>query len=409
MELSKLQLQCVDDIMSWFNGSNTKQTFILSGVAGSGKTTLIAHIRNLLSKNIKIAFGAYTGKASSVLRSKLQKFNINRFEDDSISTIHALIYEPPLDDDLDINEMKWILKSDLEFDFLIIDECSMIPKKIYDELLSFNKKILFVGDAFQLPSVDDTFNLLSGPIDFKLHEVHRFALENPLTKISIMAREEGYVPHGRYGEFVIKVRPNDPLITKFIDNIKDFENTIILCGFNKTRIDLNQKIRARKKIHGIPQTGERIICLKNNRHAKRCPIYNGVIGTLKSITENFDHYRVSVKIDGEDQFYHGSISKKVFNNEKPEMNEYIFVEDEDDNVDNVYNHYSNQNRTLKKRKIYLDCFDFASAATVHKSQGSEFNHVLLIEQVCSYWSGDLWNRWLYTGITRSRNELLIVR
>jgi len=47
MELSKLQEQCLDDIMSWYlSGSRSNQTFILSGIAGSGKTTLISYLRS---------------------------------------------------------------------------------------------------------------------------------------------------------------------------------------------------------------------------------------------------------------------------------------------------------------------------------------------------------------------------
>ena len=63
----------------------------------------------------------------------------------------------------------------------------------------------------------------------------------------------------------------------------------------------------------------------------------------------------------------------------------------------------------KKKRRYLDCFDFGYALTVHKSQGSEWDNVMVIEQPCKYWSGRDWNRWLYTAVTRAKNRLLIVR
>jgi molybdopterin-guanine dinucleotide biosynthesis protein len=69
MELSPDQQSCFDAIMSWYSDSGN---FIsLGGFSGTGKTTLISHLRNALPASTRIAFVAFTGKAASVLRSQL--------------------------------------------------------------------------------------------------------------------------------------------------------------------------------------------------------------------------------------------------------------------------------------------------------------------------------------------------
>jgi ATP-dependent exoDNAse (exonuclease V) alpha subunit len=55
-----------------------------------------------------------------------------------------------------------------------------------------------------------------------------------------------------------------------------------------------------------------------------------------------------------------------------------------------------------------DRFDRGYALTVHKSQGSQARRVILFEQKSRLWEGDLYRRWLYTAVTRAREELLIV-
>jgi ATP-dependent exoDNAse (exonuclease V) alpha subunit len=55
-----------------------------------------------------------------------------------------------------------------------------------------------------------------------------------------------------------------------------------------------------------------------------------------------------------------------------------------------------------------DRFDRGYALTVHKAQGSQARKVILFEQKSRLWSGDGYRRWLYTAVTRAREELLIV-
>ena len=53
---------------------------------------------------------------------------------------------------------------------------------------------------------------------------------------------------------------------------------------------------------------------------------------------------------------------------------------------------------------YRDVFDYGYAITVHKSQGSEYNNVLLIDDWPPHKD---YNRWLYTAVTRAKKKIII--
>ncbi len=153
--------------------------FNLLGSAGSGKTTLIVDLMSYLLKNKyikKIAMTAPTNKAVNILQTKLEPYFEDLMELNKISenkmhieflTIHRLLsYEG----DYDINGNKIFVKKKKnimdQYDIIVIDECSMIPKdlliNIFNELrnLSHSIKIIFLGDPCQLLAVNEHSNLL---------------------------------------------------------------------------------------------------------------------------------------------------------------------------------------------------------------------------------------------------------
>jgi exodeoxyribonuclease-5 len=86
--LTDEQNKAIHLIKKWFSTSDCYNPFILAGLAGTGKTTIIKHITDELNiKDFQIRYCAFTGKASMVMRSKGMQ----------ASTIHSLIYEPITD------------------------------------------------------------------------------------------------------------------------------------------------------------------------------------------------------------------------------------------------------------------------------------------------------------------------
>ena len=111
-----------------------------------------------------------------------------------------------------------------------------------------------------------------------------------------------------------------------------------------------------------------------------------MLGVIMNISpKDDDWYKAEIMMDGEEDVYEGLIYRKQFSS-KEAIN------------------FTN-NRYLTK---IGDLFDFGYALTVHKAQGSQAKRVILFEERFSKMTDDEWRRWLYTGVTRAEEELLIV-
>lgn len=385
MKLSTDQQLALDALLSWYKDKNRSQFITLGGYAGTGKTTLISILRDKLhkeSKKLKVAYVSYTGKASRVLLNTLKEQNTLR-EKDSVGTIHSLMYSPIENKNNEI--IGWELKDEIKCDLVIVDEASMVDSAIWSDLLSFKKPVIAVGDHGQLPPIRGKFNLMRKP-QLKLEEIHRQAKDDPIIQMSILARTKGEIPHGVYGDFARKVERTDSDSREFIENLLQAYNkdTLVLCGYNNTRLKLNRYIRNGLEIYSsIPVYGDRVICLRNNHMSE---IFNGMLGTITSIEkENDDWYFAEIEMDGEDELFRGDISVEQFDRPTP------------------------MNFTKKRVKIMNgDLFDYGYALTVHKAQGSQAKRVILFEERFKQMDDDMWRRWLYTAVTRAQEELYII-
>lgn len=387
MDISNDKKLALKNILQWYAKEiNHKQFITLGGYAGTGKTTLIAILRKLLFKQnpkIKIAFATFTGKAARVLKNYLKSHEV-LYKGDSIGTIHSLIYSVIENERHEI--IGWKRKEELKTDLIIIDEASMVDYKIWQDLLSYGVPILAVGDHGQLPPVNGQFNLMENP-EIKLTEIHRQVADNPIIKLSIEARKYGRIKIGNYGKGVRKLDKKDPESQEIIENYLQQYNqeTLILCGYNNTRIKLNNYLRNILGFESsLPMAGDRVICLRNNQQKA---IFNGMLGTLQRIVskdENF--YDLKILFDDEEQVFEGLAIKKQFGSSSA-MN------------------FTRENRALT---LQADLFDFAYALTVHKAQGGQATRVILFEERFKQMSDIDWRRWLYTAVTRAEEELIIL-
>jgi len=381
--MSSDQKLAINNLLNWY-GSKAGQYMTLGGYAGTGKTTLISILRDKIKKKhkkVRVAFVSYTGKAARVLRNKLTE-NKTMIDGDFVGTIHSLIYSPIVNNRQEITG--WKKRDVVEQDLIIIDEASMVSASIWNDLLSFNKLIIAVGDHGQLPPIEGSFNLMEKPI-LKLVKIHRQARHNPIIKLSIMAREEGKIPVGVYAKGIKKLDNRQAWVANEVDEeLKNYNfETMVLCGYNNTRVKLNKFIRSNLGFETEEvNVGDKVICLRNN-HTKE--IFNGMLGTVESLFDKDENWwETEIEMD-DGSFYSGMIAKDQFGKT------------------------SGINFT-KKRGRYLkgDLFDFGYALTVHKAQGSQAKKVILFEERFSKMTDDEWRRWLYTGITRAEEELLII-
>lgn len=383
MDLSNDQRLALKNLLNWY-GSKNSQYITLGGYAGTGKTTLIAILRQKLKtvdKKIKVAFVSYTGKASRVLKNKLEEQKVIG-EKDFVGTIHSLIYSPIVNDKKEI--IGWKKKEIVEQDLIIIDEASMVSEPIWQDLLSFNRLVIAVGDHGQLPPIEGRFNLMERPL-LKLIEIHRQARDNPIIQLSIWAREKGIIPPGVYGKGIKKFNKRDSWVASEVEEeLKNYQqDTMVLCGYNRTRVELNKFIRNNLGFEtSEPRNGDKVICLRNNHSAG---IFNGMTGIISVIdSKNDDWWEAEIEMD-DGVYYSGMVAKDQFG--KTEGINFS-----------------------QKRGRYLkgDLFDFGYALTVHKAQGSQARKVILFEERFSKMNDDEWRRWLYTGITRAEEELCII-
>ena len=385
MQISKDKKKALEKLVGWYKNPSRKQYITLGGYAGTGKTTLISIFRHILFKlnpEINVGFVSYTGKATRILQNKLAE-NQAVFPNDSVTTIHSLIYSPLTNSREEI--IGWNIKDEIDKDFLIIDEASMVSEEIWHDLLGYKVPILAVGDHGQLPPIGGKFNLMKKP-EILLKKIHRQAKGNPIVEVATLAREKGEVPIKEYGKGVLKMDKTSwetqEKVTQLLEEYD--ENTIILCGYNNTRVRINSQIRSFLGYQlAEPEHNDSVICLRND-HEKG--IFNGMLGRIIHI-EPQDKNWYFARIDMEDGFtFEGLILKEQFNSAQP------------------------LNFAGEKRKETLkgDLFDFGYAMTVHKAQGSQAKRVILFEERFKQMTEEDWRRWLYTAVTRAEEELFII-
>lgn len=385
ISLSVDQAKALEELREWIR-SKQSQSVRVGGYAGTGKTTLIGHIRRLIhDKNPKtnVAFACPTGMASQNLEGYLTAHDA-RFEKDYVGTIHRLIYTPLVDGKGGI--IGWDKNDEIKADLLIVDEGSMVTREVWQDLLSFKLPIMVFGDHGQLPPVGDNHSLMERP-DIALEKIHRQAEDNPIIHLATMARRGEDIATDNYGKGVKKISRatyEAEEISNTFFNSRDTD-TLILCGTNKLRNQLNTHIRTLKGYESEePAKGDKVVCLKNIYENKAGAIFNGMLGEVQSI-QDFDKHRYSAEIyfSQSDTMYSGTISKEQFNSPEPiQKLEGVRFEE------------------------IGDRFDFGYALTVHKAQGSQAKKVLLFDESILFREDK--DKWLYTGITRAREELYIL-
>lgn len=328
-----------------------KTVQVLSGYAGTGKTTVIQHLIGELNG---FDVCAYTGKAVNVLQSKGVK----------AQTIHSLIYEAHFDD---YGDVYFELAKSIPSNGIIIDEGSMVTEAIYEDLRSFSVPLIFVGDGGQLEPVGDNFNIMKSP-DYTLKQIHRNAGE--IAQFAEHVREGGrpsrWISKNEQGEKV-------QFITR--QKWKDLAAKVdqVVCAFNDVRVEVNRYVRQQLgRKSAKPEVGDKIICLRNHR-AKG--LFNGMQGTVGAV-----------------------------DNEKPKQKPWLYFESAgfEGWVQYEPEAFDQARYDVKRYSDDAIPFDYAYAVTCHKCQGSEFDKVLVLEHRCNKWDH---SRWAYTAATRAKENL----
>lgn len=362
---------------------------IVSGPAGSGKTTILKKVVSLLeSQDEKVVIASFTGKAVARLRQVLQR--------DDPQTLHFLLKKPK------------------EFDVLIIDEASMVSSSLLHQVLtSFEDsfKLYLIGDVSQLPPIEwgrpfyDLIQTKKIPTYF-LTKCHRF-YENSGEVNGILENANGMIGKSdwkwseRKNFKILKNTSVLKVIETAIENkISMFEFTI-LCPFNKPLHDINQ--RASKlflpdkeevvDLNGrVWRIGDRVINLKNRYDLN---IMNGDDGVVMDFIPqpNHESNKLGLKVR-----FGELLLDFLFTSE-------VDIEESKETLDEVDEDFSEKDPEEKEPATTKHLVQ-SYAMTVHKSQGSEWDYVLLYLPYDP--RGFVTKNLFYTAITRARKCLWII-
>lgn len=356
---------------------------VITGGPGTGKTTIINAIKKILNKNnLSYVMLAPTGRAAK---------RIQESTNDEAYTIHRLLGIKPDEAFAEYNE-----ENPIEKDYIIVDEMSMVDIYLMKSLISAiapTTALILVGDSNQLPSVGPG-NVLKDIIEtdintIKLKKIFRQGLESNIIVNAHKINNGEYPILNEAGKdfFFIEANKNnfDKILTNLVnerlpkyyelDKVKDIQ---ILCPSKKTQwgsININtniqQIINPKNKLIKINdkkfRINDKVMQIRNNYDlvvenslSDAEGVYNGDIGFIIDI----DNEEYSLEVE----FYDGSI--------------------------------------VKYKKEDIKDLDLSYAITIHKSQGSEFEAVIIPMMQVSPML--LTRNLFYTGVTRAKKIVVLV-
>lgn len=356
---------------------------VITGGPGTGKTTIIKAICNILNENnLKFNLAAPTGRAAKRMQESTENVAF---------TIHRLIGIKPESPIPEFNE-----ENTLDCDYVIVDEASMIDIKLMDKLLkalSSKTALILVGDHNQLPSVG-AGNVLKDILDTDIKAVK-------LKKIFRQAKESNIVVNAHKindGLYPILNQKNKDFF--FINsNSKNFQNDLLDLVKNRLpnyyKLDPINDIQilapSKKSLWGIVNIND--LCQKElNKNPNSIKINNRIFKLGDKVMQVRNNYELeSLNPDNfDDGVYNGDIGRII---------------DIDKNMESLKVEFYDGNIVSYKKEDIKD-LDLSYAITIHKSQGSEFDCVLIPMMPASYM---LLNRnLLYTAITRAKKLVILL-
>lgn len=401
------QKQAIDRIREWAEGTRHGLVLSLSGAAGTGKTTVLGAVKPFLQGK-QVAWTAMTGKAA---------LRMHELVGVDATTLHAALYERPTQGSKGQLYFNKIRKPECRY--LVIDEASMMPPKIYQDLQSWimqGVRILFVGDGYQLPPVMtyqeikeygkdfSIFREVTGPF---LTKVMRSG--DDIIKVATQLREENQVPKHNIGGYSIR-RSAQPGMDAVNDFLEDNDDHILITWRNQMRMQANKLIRTRLGMHGLlPNKGEPVLICKNGNGGE---VLNGEIHWADTFSSGLKFGKVETK------WFRTDLGVQILASTqgKTEPMDGFFPDMEKEE----WKEYMREYKISRMPEPIPVTYGYVS--TAHKAQGSEFGRVTVF--LASY---DLTNdhfrasttlpngeempfatRWLYTSLTRAKHRVSLI-
>jgi exodeoxyribonuclease-5 len=445
-ELTQGQLELCEKISGFVFIPNDRNAFVLTGYAGTGKTTFISTLVKALSAiNCKTILLAPTGRAAKVLSSYSGK---------QAFTIHKNIYRKVSQG----GSERFRLKENKNVNAIfIVDEASMISNEysdfsgngLLDDLFEYvyngdNCRLIFVGDTAQLPpvgsklspAIDKEYVSKNLFLDTRYHELTEVVRQDAYsgilfnaTKLRNQIREEAHVfPNFHLKGFKDVVRING---NELEDALNDSysragaEETIVVTRSNKRANFFNSQIRSRIRFQEDEiSSGDYVMVVRNNYYwlpetSLAGFIANGdiaLVTKVRGIEEKFGFRFLNAKIKLIDYPDEQDLDVKLLLNTITSESPALTADEGKRLYAEINAHYLHiENKRLRYLKIKDDPYfnalqiKFGYAVTCHKAQGGQWSSVFVDQ---GYLTKDMINeeylRWLYTAITRSTEKLYLI-
>ena len=445
------QAKAIGKLSEFITSKEENRIFMLKGYAGTGKTTLVSVLVQIVSSlGLRTVLLAPTGRAAKVLAS---------YSGDRAYTIHKAIYKTNEDDSgysLSLRENK---SKNIIF---VVDEASMIAgemsvnnslfpsSNLLEDLLTFvfsgiNCSLIFVGDSAQLPPVGTDISPALNQ-EYLRTSFHVSTDLFELTEVVRQAEESGILANATYIRTLIHAEDisknffqtygfkdvvsingadlEDMLNTCYSNS--DDNETIVICRSNKRANLYNNEIRRRILFReGEINAGDKIMIVKNNyfwisKKSKAGFIANGDIAeilrikNIETFGDEFQFADATIRLLDypEEKDFDVKLLLNTLTMESPAMS-YTHFKKLYNLIANEYAHIPERYKRLNliRNDPYLNALQikFAYALTCHKTQGGQWQNVF-VEQ--GYLTDDMVNteymRWLYTAVTRATRKLYLV-
>lgn len=365
---------------------------IVTGGPGTGKTTIIKCIIDILEEQKKnYVLCAPTGRAAKRITQTTGK---------EAKTLHRLLEISKIDDN-DIDLFYEYQVKQVEDEVVIVDEASMIDIMMMNNLVKGIKpttQLIIVGDVNQLPSVGPGSVLkdiiLSDIVPtVELKQIYR---QSAKSDIVINAHR---VNEGLYPEFKSKDTDLFFIGTKTIEQtLSEISSLITYRLESYSNLDILKDLQilspVKKTELGTIELNEKIQEILNPRSENKSEvIYQSKVFREKDkVMQIVNNYDKKYSIEGKffEGIYNGDIGYiDSIDNE----NEKLYVKFDDD-------------RLVEYDFEELDQLEHSYAITIHKSQGSEFDYVIL--PIFTGYKKLLTRNLLYTAMTRAKKMLIII-
>jgi exodeoxyribonuclease-5 len=435
-------------IAAYICENNNDVMFLMTGYAGTGKTSVISSVVKTLDMlRMRSVLLAPTGRAAKVLAS---------YSGRQAFTIHKKIYRQKSSKDGFGNFS--LNKNLLKDTYFIVDEASMVSNssadssifgsgRLLDDLIEFvysgvDCKLILVGDTAQLPPVGSTispalepgtlggygFGLISCELKQVVRQSETSGILMNATRLRLQVAETNLVHPS-----IDCINYKDTIRISGEDLIDEISTAYGQCGMEGTIIVVNSNKQANRYNQGIRNriffreeevsAGDMVMVVKNNYFLMEEGedgagfIANGDIAEVKKIRKYEERYGfrfadMVLKFPDYDLEVESKVMLDVLHLDTPAL--------PSDKNKELYQNVQADYISLKTRKLQFEAvrsnpyfnalqIKFAYAVTCHKAQGGQWERVFIDQGMFNRNEITIdYLRWFYTALTRSTDKVYLV-